>query len=349
MLKKQRVANSRIGWLSVLAVLILGFLAGNANADEDAPAVAVSIKPIHSLVAGVMGSIGTPQLIVTGTASPHTYQLRVSEARILRDADLVVWVGPDMETFLRRPIEILGTSAEVLALHEAAEIRLLPFREGGIWEHEDDMDAHEDDHDAQEDDHDAQEDDHDAQEDDHDAQEDDHAHSTFDMHIWLDPDNARNIVKAVAESLVRIDPVRADSYRNNAQAMQQRMEDEVSKIRERLAPVQNRSFVVFHDGYRYFEEAFGLSGVGAIAVDPARRPGARRLAEIRHALSERNVACVFSEPQFEPGLVQTIIEGTNVRTAALDPLGAEFEAGPDAWFATMNDLANSFAECLADR
>ena len=284
--------------------------------------VVVSIKPVHALVAGVMGETGKPRLMVTGAASPHTYQMRPSEAQALGSADLVVWVGEGMETFLDRPIENLGSSAEVLTLYEAAGMELLPNREGGIWNDED-PEVRVDEH-------------------------DDHDHRELDLHIWLDPGNARRIVGAVADALIRIDPDRAGTYRGNAEAMRMRIDALESSLGVQLAPVRQNAFIVFHDGYRYFEHAFGLNSKGTIAVDPARPPSAKRLSELRGALLEHDIRCVFAEPQFEPDLVQTVIEGSAVRTAALDPLGENVEPGPDAWFKMMRGLGDAVTDCLGD-
>ena len=286
--------------------------------------VVASIKPIHALVAGVMGEAGEPRLMITGTASPHTYQMRPSDAAMLSAADLIVWVGENMETFLDRPIAVLGSGAEVVTLYKSAGLELLPAREGGIWRDEG-RELHVDAHDGH-----------------------GHTHGEFDMHIWLDPGNARRIVDIVANALARTDPGRGDIWRANAETMRMRIDLLESSLRERLAPVRELAFIVFHDGYGYFEHAFGLNGMGAVAVDPARPPSAKRLAELRGALAEHDVRCVFTEPQFEPDLVQTVIEGTGVRTAALDPLGVDIESGPDAWFEIMRGLGDAVAECLGN-
>ncbi len=343
---------------SILAAL--GVLAIVHAPESQGANVVASIKPIHSLVAGVMGEAGEPRLMITGVASPHTYQMRPSEAAELNDADLIVWVGEGLETFLERPIANLGAGAEVVTLHKAAGMELLPNREGGIWpdehdahghdEHAHGHDEHADDHGEHADEHDEHADEHGEHEevhvDEHDAHG--HHHAEFDMHVWLDPGNAGRIVEVVADALTRIDPERSETWRGNAEAMRTRIDALESSLGAQLAPVRQRAFIVFHDGYQYFERAFGLNGKGAIAVDPARPPSAKRLAELRAALDEHDVRCVFTEPQFEPDLVRTVVEGSAVRTGALDPLGVDVEPGPDAWFAMMRDLGDSFAQCLGD-
>ena len=294
----------------------------------EAADVMVSIQPVHSLVSGVMGETGEPGLMVTGAASPHTYQMRPSEAQALNAADLIVWIGENLEMFLERPIENLGADAEVVTLHEVARMELLETREGGLWpdEHDEDKEAHVDEHD------------------DH-----GHEHGEFDMHIWLDPGNAGRIVEVSADALSRTDPDRAGTYHSNAAAMLERIAALEASLVEQLEPVRQRAFVVFHDGYQYFEHAFGLNSIGAVAVDPGRPPGTKRIVELREALVEHDVRCVFVEPQFPPDLVETLTEGTAVRTAELDPIGVDFEAGPDAWFEMMRALGDAIAGCLGDQ
>ncbi len=288
------------------------------------PDVVVSLKPIHSLVAGVMGETGKPRLLLKGAASPHTYQMRPSDARALAEADLIVWVGEPMETFLHRAVENLGSRSRVVTLHELPGMSLLRNREGGIWE--------EDHHDEEP---------HVDKDEDH-----GHEHDEFNMHLWLDPANAGRIVDEVAAALTYLDPARTSTWRANAAATRKRIAELHASLKARLAPVRGDAFVVFHDAYQYFERAYGLNSKGAVAVDPARAPSAKRLVELRAALAEHKIRCVFTEPQFEPDLVRTVIEGSNVRTAVLDPLGAGTKPGADAWIEIMRGLGNAMVGCL---
>ncbi len=288
------------------------------------PDVVVSLKPIHSLVAGVMGDAGKPRLLLKGSASPHTYQMRPSDARALTEADLIVWVGEAMETFLHRAVENLGARSRVVTLHEVPGIRLLRNREGGIWEEDHhDEEPHVDEH-----------------------EDHGHEHGEFNMHIWLDPANAGRIVDEVAAALTFLDPARSAIWRANAAATRKRIVDLHASLQARLTPVRGHAFVVFHDAYQYFERAYGLNSKGAVAVDPARAPSAKRLVELRAALAEHKIRCVFTEPQFEPDLVRTVIEGSDVGTAVLDPIGADTKPGPDAWMEIMRGLSDSMAGCL---
>ena len=311
----------RTVYLAVIA-LAAGALAP-ASADE--PAVVASIKPIHSLVAGVMASVGEPVLLVKGAGSEHSYSLRPSAARALERADVVFWVGETMETFLIRPLQTLAAEAEVIELSELPGLTLLPTREGGMWQaHEREDEAHAENHDEHED-----------------------AHGETDMHIWLDPDNAKALVAAIATVLGEADPANAATYQSNAARVRDQIDTLDRTLADRLKAVRDRPYVVFHDGYQYFERRYGTNAVGAITINPTQRPGARRLEEIQARLEQLDAACVFAEPQFEPALVDTLIEGTNGRKGVLDPLGSGFEAGPGQYFQLMNGLADSLVACLA--
>ncbi|MYB33672.1 MAG: ABC transporter substrate-binding protein, partial [Gammaproteobacteria bacterium] len=281
--------------------------------------------------------------------------------------------------FMARAVGYLSTDAVVMTLEEASGIHRVAFREGGIWgiggehhEHSDHDDEHHDhdehddhkkhsdeDHGHDSDEHDEHQhaakehDDHDGHgheddHDDHDGHEghDHHDHGEFDPHIWLDPGNARRIVEVVADQLSALNPDHAETYRNNARATIKRINEAEASIRTQLSSVQKSRFIVFHDAYRYFEDAFELESFGSFTVEPTRLPSAKRLSELMEAITDHNVVCVFSEPQFKPDLVETVIEQTDARTGVLDPLGAGLDQGPDAWFMIMQNLADSFAGCL---
>ena len=318
-----------------LAAFVTLLLTGTTLA---APAVVASTKPIHSLVAAVMGDAGTPELIVKGAASPHTYSLRPSDAGALERADIVFWTGHGMELFLADALETLSTNARVVELAEAPGIELLPVREGGAFE------AHAHDHEGH--DHDHDHDDHDDH-DDHEGHEDhDHAHDEGDMHFWLDPENAKLMVAEIAKVLSETDPDNAAAYAANAEAEQARLDQVQAEIAATLAPVAEKPFIVFHDAYQYFEARFGLEVAGAVTLSPEAMPGAARIDELRARVAELGATCVFAEPNFEPAIVRTIVEGTEAKAGTLDPEGASLTEGPDLYPELLRGLANGLVECL---
>ncbi len=299
--------------------LCLGlFFLLSAGSAWGAPRVVVSIKPIHALVAGVMRGVGEPQLLIEGGGSPHGYVLRPSEARALSQAELIIWVGPQLESFLQKPLQTLGRSARQLELAEVLKPQLLPLRENGHW------DEHEE----------------------H-AGEGEHGHPLAgNPHFWLDPLLAQRVAIEVATLLGALDPPQREVYQHNAERLQQRLTELHSQLQRRLAPVGEIPYLVFHDAYPYFEKAYGLRAIGSISLNPERKPGARRILQMREKIRQLQARCVFSEPQFEPRLVATIIEGTGARTGVLDPLGADLPAGEESYFLLLNRLADNLLEGL---
>jgi zinc transport system substrate-binding protein len=311
-----------------------------------AEGVVASIKPVHSLVAAVMEGVGTPELLVKGAGSPHTYALRPSEARALEQARLVFWVGDGLEAFLTRPLETLGSKATIVNLSKAHDIVRLDVREGGSFEAHRHDDHAAGGHDEQGHDHDHKhDDDHDHGGDDHDH--DVHAHHGIDMHLWLDPINAKAFVHEIEEALSKVDPGNATAYAANAAALSGKLDALVVETNEALAPVRGKPFVVFHDAYQYFEHRFDFAAAGAITVNPEVMPGAQRITEIRDSVKALDAGCIFAEPQFEPRLVPVVAEGTDARSGVLDPLGAELEDGPDLYFDLIRGLTTSFTTCLS--
>lgn len=304
------------------------------------PQVVVSIKPVHSLVAALMQGIGEPSLIVEGAASAHTYSLKPSNARALENADLVFWIGPGLEAFLEKPLDALAGKAKVVELEDAPGLVRLPFREGGAFEgHEDEADrAEAEDHAA----HDA-----DRAAEDHAAEEHAHEHGGFDMHLWLDPMNAKAMATEIESALVAADPANAPRYKANGLALAEEIDRLDKEIAAMVAPVADKPFVVFHDAYQYFENRYKLRIAGSITVSPETMPGAERVGEIHGKVKELKAACVFAEPQFEPKLVSVVTEGTNAKAGTLDPEGGALEAGPVLYPTLMRNLATSLTECLS--
>jgi zinc transport system substrate-binding protein len=327
------------------AVTLLALIAGGAPGAAAEIDVVASIKPVHSLVAGVMEGVGEPDLLVKGTGSEHSYSLRPSEARALEQAEVVFWVGETMETFLVKPLHALAGDARVIELSQTPGLTLLPTREGGMWAaHE-----HEGEHAGADVEHGAAERPDAHGEGEHAEAEHEAAHSAHgetDTHIWLDPENAKVLAVGIASALADADPGNAAIYQANAEGLRQRLDDLDRSLRDRLATVADRPYVVFHDGYQYFEHRYGVNAVGAITINPTVRPSAQRLAEIHERLEQLDAACVFAEPQFEPTLVETVIEGTSAHTGVLDPLGAALDAGPDQYFELLNSLADALVACL---
>ena len=330
--------------LALATAALLGGAAAGPAAGDDGLRVVASIKPVHSLVSAVMAGVGEPHLVIRGNASPHTFTMRPSDAAALEDADIVFMIGDTMETALSGPVETLAGDAPVIRLADAPGLVLRTIREGGAFEEHDHGDhddeaMHRDDHD----DH-----GHGHGHDDHDDQADDHAdHGTFDMHIWLDPINGWTMARAIAGALSEVDPANAATYEANVDALLHRLDHLTGDIAERVAPARGVPFIVFHDAYRYFEDRFGLSAAGSVVVSPERPPGARRIAELRARMEEMGVVCVFDEPQFDRRLVQTVVEGSDVRGGTVDPLGASIEDGPELYFTLLDNMAAAFADCLA--
>ncbi|HMA16557.1 MAG TPA: zinc ABC transporter substrate-binding protein ZnuA, partial [Kiloniellaceae bacterium] len=306
-------------------------LAAAAPAGAEVPTVVASIKPVHALVAAVMQGAGSPHLIVKGGASPHATALKPSDAAALESAAVVVWVGEGLEAFLAPALDSLAGKATVIELAAVPGLTLLPYREGGPWaEHDEDEEEH-----AHEE----------AEEHDHGHA---HDHEGADMHLWLDPENAKAIVAAIADALIAADPDNSGVYAANKRAMDTRLDQLSQEIARDLAPVKDVPFVVFHDAFQYFDHRFGLNTVGSITVNPETQPGAQRIREIHDKIATLDARCVFAEPQFEPRLVQVVVEGTAAKTGTLDPLGADIPDGPELYFELLRRNAAALKACLGE-
>lgn len=303
-----------------------------AAAMADAPSVATDIAPIHSLAAKVMEGAGVPDLILPPGASPHGYALRPSEAAALDRADVVFVQGGGLTPWLDSAIGTLAADARVVELIDVPGTTRLQYREGAVFAQlEDDHDHdHEEEH---------------GHEEAHDHDDHAHDHSGLDPHAWLDPENARVWVRAMAEVLAEADPANADLYRANAERAQDEIGAAAIRVAHFIAPLREQRFVVFHDAYQYFENRFGLHAFGSIAEGDASDPGPGRLAELRDALADSGVTCVLAEPQFDPGLIEAVTAG-GTNSGVIDPMGADIPPGPDYYIQLINHVAGAIGECL---
>ena len=328
--------------------LFFSIFALNSSVNADVKVVA-SIKPIHSLVSYVMDGVGKPDVIVDGYNSPHGFSLKPSHAKMIENADLIIWVGEDLEAFLEKPLDTIAKKAVNIEVMDLKGIKKLKFREKNIFEGHDDHghDEHKedkhDDHGHKEDKHDEHKE-HGHKEDKHDEHgHEGHAHGEHDPHVWLDPMNAKVIVKEVTKQLVKLDPENGSKYKANSKKAIADLDALTKSIKKDLK--KDLRFVVFHDAYQYFENRFGIQVLGALTINTDVMPGAEQLAEIREVIEHEKVNCLFSEPQFSPSIIKSIAKDTKIKTGVLDPVGATLDKGKDMYQKLLKDMSSSFKGC----
>ena len=300
--------------------------------------VVTSIKPIHSLASYIMDGVGSPGLIVDGYNSPHSFQLKPSHAKMLEQADIIFWIGEDLENFLEKPLDTIAKKAEKIELLEIKNIKKLKFRERNIFEEHEGHDDHGDD--AKKEEHDDHG--HDAKKEEHDDHDDhdDHGHGEYDPHIWLDPINAKVILNEITEHLIENDSKNAATYKSNLA----KAKSEIDKLIIDVITETNTdlSYVVFHDAYQYYENRFNVNILGAMTVNPDVMPGAEQIHEIHEVIEHDNVSCILSEPQFNPDIIKSIAKDTSVKTGVLDPLGANLKPGKNLYLDLIRNMSSSF-------
>jgi len=327
----------------ILSILSIISFITPVNADVK---VVTSIKPLHSLASYLMDGVGKPDLIVDGYASPHGFAMKPSHAKMLQNADLIFWVGEDLESFLEKPLSSIAKKAEKIELMEVKGLNVLKFRERNIFD-EHDHDDH-DDHGKKEDDHDDHDHDEHAKKEEHDDHDDHdghegHAHGEYDPHIWLDPMNAKVILNEMVEHLIENDAKNAAKYKSNLKKALKEIDKLNKDVKAELS--NSTASIVFHDAYQYFEERYNVNILGAFTVNTDVMPGAEQLAEIREIIEHDKVTCVFSEPQFNPDIIKAVAKDMNIKTGVIDPLGATLDPGKDLYFKLIRNMSASFKGC----
>ena len=306
----------------IIAPLLLSF---SAKADIK---VVTTIKPLHSLISSVMEGVGEPSLIIEGTSNPHTFVFKPSHAQMLEEADIVFWIGEDLEAFMEKPLDSLADNATKISFMELSSIEKLKFREENIFDDHDDH-GH---------------DDHDGHEDEHEGHDDHgHHHGEFDAHIWLDPSNAIEMVLEISHELSEIDPDNAAKYEQNANKAIASLNNLINEISSNIP--KDASYIVFHDAYQYFENRFGVSSAGALTLNPDVLPGAKQIDAIQDLIQDENIKCIFSEPQYNPKIIETLAADMKISTGIMDPLGAFIDQGPEMYNQLILNIANPLKDC----
>ena len=332
--------------------LLFMFFTANSSANADIKVV-TSIKPIHSLASYLMDGVGKPDLIVDGYTSPHGFAMKPSHAKMLQNADLIFWVGEDLESFLEKPLNSIAKKAEKIELMEIKGLNKLEFRERNIFDEHDDHghDEHKEDGHKEDGHKEGKHDDHkehgEHKEDGHkDDKHDDHqghAHGEYDPHIWLDPMNAKVILNEMVEHLIENDAKNASKYKSNLKKALKDIDKLNADVKAELS--KSTASIVFHDAYQYFEERYGVNILGAFTVNTDVMPGAQQLAEIREIIEHDKITCVFSEPQFNPDIIKAVAKDLNIKTGVVDPLGATLNPGKDLYFDLIRKMSASFKGC----
>lgn len=319
-------------------------IASATPAFAEVPKVVTDIPPVHALVAEVMGDLGSPELLLAKGADEHDFQLRPSQAGAVADADLVVWIGPELTPWLDAAMGNRPEGAAALGLLDTEGTFLRAYGEA-TGAHDDHSAEGHDDHGHEEAEH--EEVGHDDAHDDH--AHDGHAHDGADPHAWLDPANGKHWLGLIAADLSKLDPDNAATYAANAAAAVERIDALDHDLVALLAPIKDKPIVTFHDAYGYFGAHYGLTFAGSIALGDAASPGAQRLQDLRAKMEAGEALCIFPEVQHDSALVQQMAEGTGAKVgAALDPVGSSLEPGAGAYAALLTGMAQAIADCLAD-
>ena len=293
-------------------IIIFGLIVtSNAISSE----IVVSIKPLHSLVSAVTEGSNSVSLVIDSSMTPHNFALKPSHAKLLNNAKVLFYIDDEFESGLKKTVKGLPKSVKVIRVSKMKKLRLLSTRADDNWE-EDGHDHH------------------------------DHGHSSNDLHFWLDPNNAIEIVKSITQELSAIYPENINIYKKNAKNIIKEIKTTDLLIKSMLEPVRNKPYIVFHDAYQYFEKAYSLKSVGSILVDPELPASAKRIIKIRSKIKSLNAHCVFKEPQFRAKIVKTVIDGTTTKIGILDPLGADIKSGPGMYTNLLKNIAENLNACL---
>ncbi len=300
-------------------VFILFILLTSAYADSDADmpgTIVVSIKPLYSLVAHLTEGISKPVLLMKQMQSPHHYNMRPSERRLLANAKMIIWTGPQMESYLNKIIEQQASSTSIITAMQAKNLKLLNKR--NLHSHD---------------------------RDEHTSSANSEKLYMIDPHIWLSTHNAMAISKHITELLIRYNPENTGQYNKNLDTLLNKIEQIKGYIKTSLK-THNEPFIAYHDAFQYFEDENTLNYIDSINFNEETGASLKHMHQIKRLINKHNIQClVYQAPK--PAIIDRLIAQSSVKAVALDPLGMDVHDDKNAWFELMRQLTLNFRHCLS--
>lgn len=279
--------------------------------------VVVTIKPLQLIAAAITDGVSEPELLIPANQSYHHFTLRPSAMRTLTGSDLLLWVGPELETYLADAVYQLDRSGavDVLTVSRLPDItRHSPLGKALI---NGDGEAHEHDH-------------------------------AYDPHLWLDTRNAERIAQALLERLVEKDPANADAYRANTDRFAEQLQQWREEADQRMAAVRDRDYAVYHNAFQYFEREHGLSPSLVFVLDDEIQPGMRQLLSVRRELENRPMHCLLEDGTANAATIRTALGDLALRRVQADTMAVELDFGPEAYIQLLEQLVSAYEACLRD-
>lgn len=297
-----------------------------ANAD-----VLASVKPLGFIASSIANGVTDTQVLVPAGASPHDYSLKLSDIQKVKSADLVLWVGEDIDAFLDKPISQIDRK-KVITIADITEVEPLLTKAHHEHFHEDGDHDHKHEH---------------KHEHKGGHEHEHHEGLTTNWHVWYSPAISQIVAQKVADKLTAQFPDKKDLIAKNLADFNRTLTEQGDKIKAQLAPFKDKGFFVFHDAYGYFNDAYGLKQTGYFTINPLVAPGAKTLAHIKEEIAEHRVNCLFAEPQFTPKVIESLAKGTSVNVGRLDPIGDGVKLGENSYANFLQATADSYAQCLS--
>ncbi|UDG80860.1 High-affinity zinc uptake system protein ZnuA [Candidatus Hartigia pinicola] len=308
-------AYHHILWAVTTLIISITFIT-TVKAD-----VVASIRPLAFIISGIADGVTDTQVLVPNGSSPHDYALKPSDLKKIQQADLFVWISHDMEIFLNKPLKTLSQNKQ-LVLSEQSNIQSLLIVSNKTGEHNYDyihstINKHHK-----------------------------HNHGKYNMHIWMSPEIAKQAALAIHNRLIVLYANQKEILDINLRKFNRNIAKTNKNIIKILKLTKKKKYFVFHDAYGYFEKYYQLAPLGYFTINPGLQFGAKKLHRIRTQLIKNKTKCVFSEPQFSPTIIKTIIKNTGTIMGTLDPLGNKIKIGPESYMQFLTQLSQQYATCL---
>lgn len=281
--------------------------------------VVASITPLQMIASAITDGVSEPDLLIPPHQSYHHFVLRPSTVRSMQRADLVVWVGPQLETYLADTIA-RGAHPE----QQVLQVLSLP----GLHIHTSHANHH----------------DHKTAPGEDDVH--DHGHGLIDPHVWLDTHNARLIATAIAAELAQLDRANSAAYEANLAEFIAALDALRADLRAHISMPADGRYAVYHNAFQYFEQEFGLQHALVFVESEELQPSVRHMLAVRGAIDAAPLLCLMEDVTAQPATVRTLLGDHQVLRVQADTTGRHLDAGPNSYLRLISGVADAFRQCF---
>jgi len=275
-------------------ILLLSLFILNFNLSWGKLKIVTTTQDLASIVNFIGGDKIELSYIAKGYQDPHFVEAKPSYLLKLRDADLLIAVGLELEIGWLPVLVKDSRNPKILAgkgyLEASTDCEILEKPTGQLTRAGGDI------------------------------------HPFGNPHFWLDPNNGKIMAQNIAQRLSELDPANANFYQSNLDIFVSKLAEKQKQWEGLIEPYRGTKIVTYHNSWPNFAKYFGLDVIGYVEPKPGIPPSPSHIFKLVNQMKEENCKVILMEPYFDIKTPESIARRSGANVAVVPPsVGGEKE------------------------